>query len=97
MTMALQLEHESLVNEIQSRHLLAILADEGQLLVDQDVVRVSTYFPGTKIERNGTPRLEASSAERKKFIADTMARLQSILTEEQWGQLPGTRTQPVRD
>jgi hypothetical protein len=97
MTMALQLEHESLVNEIQSRHLLAILADEGQLLVDQDVVRVSTYFPGTKIERNGTPRLEASSAERKKFIADTMSRLQSILTEEQWGQLPGTRTQPVRD
>jgi len=97
MTMALQLEHQSLVSEIQSRHLSAVLADEGQLLVDQDVIRVSSYFPGTKISRRGTPRLDVSSAERKKFTADTMARLQSILTTEQWNQLPGTRTHPVRD
>ena len=97
MTMALQLEHQSLVSEVQSRHLSAVLADEGQLLVDQDVMRVSSYFPGTKISRRGTPRLDVSSAERKKFTADTMTRLQSILTAEQWNQLPGTRTQPVRD
>ena len=97
MAMALQLEHQSLVSEVQSRHLSAVLADEGQLLVDQDVMRVLSYFPGTKIGRKGTPHLEASSAERKKFTADTMARLQSILTAEQWKQLPGTRTQPVRD
>jgi hypothetical protein len=97
MVLALQLEHRALSREIQEHHLAAVLADEGQLLADQDVARVSVFFPGQKFNARGTPQLAASSAERKKFTSDTLTQLQSVMTETQWLQLPGTRTQPVRD
>lgn len=96
MLAALRLEHQQLRDELRQRHVDAVRAEEGQQLADQDVQRASVLF-GAGFTPRGTPMLDASASERRALSDDTLTRLRSILTDQQWQLIPGHRESPQRD
>ncbi|MBT5658242.1 MAG: hypothetical protein HOI89_10715 [Phycisphaerae bacterium] len=94
---ALRLEHEQLAADLREEHIQAVRAEEGGLLLSQDMQRSLVLFDGDEFTPQGVPGLDGSKQERRALSVDTMSRLQSVLTESQWKGIPGTRTQPDRD
>lgn len=94
---AMQLEHEQLTDDLRDEHIRAVRAEEGNILAAQDLQRSVVLFSGAEFIPQSTPLLDASKHDRRGLSADTMSRLQSILTESQWRTVPGTQTQPARD
>lgn len=94
---ALRLEHEQLAADLREEHIQAVRAEEGELLLSQDMQRSLVLFGGAEFTPQAASELDGSKQNRQSLSIDTMSRLQSVLTESQWKSIPGTRTQPDRD